>query len=175
MEAHSPVLRITSQKWWSLTVLPVTLKLPLGKGRKSQKQICIPNSRREAPLSVETVGQKWRETKHASHVTAPLAWSSWEVASHCQPFCWGHFYPTLCPSFVLLEEDGIGGHPSFFHNPAPHLGVCQILNSPCFLVYYLKKKHLYLPHTKSLPVTTTLDKQSHSQLVIADQQKPCPE
>lgn len=101
VEVHSPVLRIAIQKWWSLAVLPVTLKLLLGKGRKSQKQICKPNSRRAALLSVETVGQKWRETKHASHVTAPLAWSSWEVASHCQPFCWGHFYPTLCPPFVL--------------------------------------------------------------------------
>lgn len=101
VEAHSPVLRIAIQKWWSLAVLPVILKLLLGKGRKSQKQICKPNSRRAALLSVETVGQKWRETKHASHVTAPLACSSWEVARHCQPFCWGHFYPTLCPPFVL--------------------------------------------------------------------------
>lgn len=131
-------------KWCSLAILLVTLKLPLGKGRKSQKQICIPNSRRAAPLSVETVGQKWREMKHAPHVTAPLAWSSWEVASHCQPFCWGHFYPTLCTPFVLLEEDGSGGHPSFSHNPAPRLGVSQILNSLCFFVYYLKQKHLYL-------------------------------
>lgn len=154
--ARSPVLRITTQKWWSPAVLPVTLKLLLGKGRKSQQQIHIPNSSRAIPLSVETVGQKWRETKHASHVAAPSAWASWEVASHSQPFCWGHFHPTSCPPFVLLEENGDLGSPGFFYNPVPALSVTQIQSSPWFIFYYLRWKYLYLPYTKSLPVTTTL-------------------
>lgn len=152
--------------------MPVPLKVPLGKGRKSQKQICIPYSRRAAPLSVETVGQKLRETRRASCGTAPLAWPAEKLLATVSPSVEDTFIQPLSSICTLRR---VGGHPSFFHNPTPYPGVCRILNSPCFFVYYLKQKHFYLPHTKSLPVTTAVHRQSHSQLVIADQKQSCPE
>lgn len=52
-------------------------------------------------------GNSWTEMKgNEACLTCDcsIGVASWEVASHCQPFCWGHFYPTFCPPFVLLEE-----------------------------------------------------------------------
>lgn len=110
--ARSAVLTITTWKQWSPAVLPISLNLLLGKGRKSQKRICMPNSNSATALSVETVGQKWRETKHASHVAAPSTRSSWEGAKHSQPFWWGHFNPNSCAPFVLLDEDRESAQPN---------------------------------------------------------------
>lgn len=142
--ARSPVLRITTPKWWSPAVLPVTLKLLLGKGRKSQQQIHIPNSSRATPLSVETVGQKWRETKHASHVAAPSAWASWEVASHSQPFCWGHFSSNLMSSICTLGR-GWGFRESWFLlQPSSSFG-CNSDSELSLIYCLLPQAEIFLP------------------------------
>lgn len=175
VEAHSPVLRIAIQKWWSLAVLPVILKLLLGKGRKSQKQICKPNSRRAAL-------RLWKQLdRNEGKRSMPHMWLlHWSAPAEKLP---ATVIPSVEDTFIQpcvlhlysKKRMGLEGILVSFTTQLHAWVHVRFWTLPGFFVYYLKQQPLYSPHTKSLPITTTLHRQSHSQLVIADQNQPNPE